>query len=374
MIEWQVKSSYAAELTNFLWSIGEGRICSRAYPKEKAFWRSRLGNGMALSIDQFVDFDRTAMSQYNLGTVLHFSNAESLDQVMDALEDLEQLKSLMLETRPRDLEWVDSVFMRLGQSKALLQQILEALKWTGYDEYWRAKILPVVSRKCEELEAGLSDYSVGRILAEINDLLGPRYHLDFSPKPIYLTYFGYALAYRVPDNSSVHSFKADRPIETGKFVGTFTHELLHNYDPGESVREHLNRLLESQFLARNHEMRQYYWGTPSDEDLIIAAEKYISVRLGAVSDESAFHHLYTNYDGTSVLGVVIYDNMSAEKLGHREYDRFLLSLFHEGIIQPATLEDEYYRILQKHVGAEEAEKRREHHRNIYARYINEKRS
>lgn len=89
------------------------------------------------------------------------------------------------------------------------------------------------------------------------------------------------------------------------FVGIFIHLLLYNYSPGGSVLAHLKQLSKSQFCARNLEMYKHYWGGGSYKDFIVAAEKYISVKLGVVSDEKAFHHLYTNEDGTSVLGVII---------------------------------------------------------------------
>lgn len=60
--------------------------------------------------------------------------------------------------------------------------------------------------------------------------------------------------------------------------------------------------------------------------------------------------------------------MNTKKLEGKTYDEFLSSLFEERVIEPATLEDEYYRILEKRVGKKEAEKRREYYQYAYARY------
>ncbi len=367
MIEWYVKPSYTAELANFLWSIGEESYYSRAYKEEKALWRCKLGRDVASKVDEFIDFGRTAISQSALGNIFHFSDAESLDEMIAELDSLESLKRRVLKAKPSDPGWIDSIFMHLEENRVLFQQILDALKQADYDGYWQREIQPVVSRRCEELHGELSNYSVKKILMEINGLLGPQYNIEHGPKPMYLTYFGYPLAYGVPDDGGVHSFRGDRPEPT-MFVGIFIHLLLYNYSPGGSVLEHLEQLSKSQFYARNLEMYKHYWGGGPYKDFIVAAEKYISVKLGVVSDEKAFHHLYTNQDGTSVLGVIIYDNMSTEKLEGKTYDEFLSSLFEERVIEPATLEGEYYRILEKRVGKKGAEKRREDYQHKYARY------
>lgn len=368
MIDWYVKPSYTAELANFLWSIGEGRYCSKAYAEEKAIWRKRLGDAVASRIDRFADFSKTAMSQSALGTIFHFSDAASLDEVSAELDNLEEIKSRVLRVESKDPGWIDSIFMHLEESRTLFREILDALRSVDYDRYWHEEILPVVSQRCEELHRELSDYSVKEILTEVNSLLGPEYNISYSPKPIYLTYFGYALGYRLPDDNSVYSFKADRAIEVTRAVEIFIHELLYSYNPSQPVLEHLKRLSESQFYARNLEMYQYYWGGGYYHDFVVAAAEYVSVKLGVVSDEKAFHYLYTNEGGTSVLGVIIYNNMRVEKLEEKTYDEFLLSLFDEGVIQVATLESEYYRILEQRVGGEEAEKRRKYYQEAYAKY------
>jgi hypothetical protein len=170
---------------------------------------------------------------------------------------------------------------------------------------------------------------------------------------MYLTYFSYALAYHLPDDSSVHSFEADLPIKPESVVSTFTHELLHNFTESEKLRAYYDGLSDNPLFSKTREILSGYWGEPPTEDLIIAAGNYLVTKMGIASSEQAFHHLYTNYGGAAMLAAIIYDYMEREGLKGKNYEDFLIDLFQSGKIQTQTLDQQYRDVLERRVGIEE---------------------
>jgi hypothetical protein len=241
----------------------------------------------------------------------------------------------------------------LEKNKERLQTVLEALDYSNYDDYWNREIKPIVEERCREMQNQLSRYSPKEIARNVQNLLGPEYNITGEPKPIYLTYFSYALAYHLSDDNSVHSFKSEQPIDIQLFVSTFTHELLHNFTPGEELQAYYDKLSDNTLFLKTRKILLEYWGEGDTEDLITAAEKYLVTEMGIVSPEQAFHHLYTNYGGAEMLAAIIYDYMDNEKLNGKSYEEFLINLFQSGKIQTRTLSQQYRAVLEKRVGIEE---------------------
>jgi hypothetical protein len=168
-----------------------------------------------------------------------------------------------------------------------------------------------------------------------------------------MTYFSFSLAYHLPDNSSVHSFKFDQPIDIQRFVSTFTHELLHNFTPGEELQTHYDKLLGNPLFSKTREILHHYWGEPPTEDLFCAAEQHLMTKMGVVSSEQAFHHLCRNLSGAGMLAVILYDYMDGGKLNGKNYEGFLIDLLESGEIQTETLEHQFRAVLEKRVGTEQ---------------------
>jgi hypothetical protein len=354
---WNVRSYFAGDLFHFLWSIGEGQYCSRAYPQIKNHWRSFLGDDIARDIDQLVDWKTSWLSQSVLGTLFHYSNAASVKDVIVCLENPESIKQSIQKAKMPEgdrstlIGWLSH---NLEKNKERLQTVLSALDYSGYDSYWNREIRPVVEERCQEMQNQLSQYSPKEIVQNVQNILGPAYNITGEPKPIYLTYFSYALAYHLPDDSSVHSFKCDKPNDIQLFVSTLTHELLHNFIPGEELRAYYDELSDNPLFLKTRKILLEYWGEGDTEDLISAAEKYLVVKMGIVSAEQAFYHLYTNYGGAEILAAIIYDYMDSEKLEGKNYGEFLINLFQSGKIQTRTIDQQYRAVLEKRAGIEAA--------------------
>jgi hypothetical protein len=172
-------------------------------------------------------------------------------------------------------------------------------------------------------------------------------------KPIYLTYFGYSLAYHLPDDSCVASFAAEKPLSINGFVSTWLHELLHNFRVGEKVRQYCEKLSENRAFAKTRAIIRR-WGQGDTEDLIVAAEKYLAVQLGVVTSEEAFTHIAGNYDGAQMLAGVLYDVMEREGVPGT-YGEYLLELFRKGYIRPETINEQYRCVLSQRLGSNIAE-------------------
>lgn len=296
------------------------------------------------------------MSQSMLGTLFYYSQAESIRDLIACIEDPESLKQNIEKADISEgdkrglMSWLS---YNIEKNKERLLEVLSALEQAGYDGYWGEEIKPVVEERCREMQSQLSQYSPKEIVRNIQELLGPAYTISAEPKPIYLTYFSYSLAYHLPDDSSVHSFKADIPIKVEGTLSTYTHELLHNFTESEKLRAYYDGLLDNPLFSKTREILSGYWGEPPTEDLIIAAEKYLVTKMGIASSEQAFHHLYTNYGGAAMLAAIIYDYMEGEGLKGKNYEDFLIDLFQSGKIQAQTLDQQYRAVLERRVGIEE---------------------
>ena len=346
-LAWRINPSFSHDLFHFLWSIAENTYCSRHYPNEKAEWRARLASDIMTRIDEVTDWQTSHLFQSSLGTMFHFSDADSIDRVFACLTEPEPMKTGMLEAGAHP-GWTDSIFQHLEASKGKLQMIISALKEAGYEEYWHQEIEPIVAQKCGELQRELSRYDIQDILDNINGLLGPGYNVTHGG--IHLTYFSAGVAYHLPDNSSVQSF----PINIRQLVSTLIHEWLHNFTQSSELREWYDGLYASPFFSRSRELLGS-WGSGSDEDFVVAMEKHIAVKLGITSPEEAFHCLYTNWDASLVLGVIVYHQMNEKALKGKTYEAFLLDLFTSGRIQAENLEQQYIAALETHIGHEQSQ-------------------
>jgi RNA polymerase sigma-70 factor (ECF subfamily) len=363
LLSWKVRPVFAQDVFHFLWSIAEGTYYSRFYPAERSAWRKRLGTEIA---QQIVEFVKTShLSQSSLGTVFHFSDVDSIDGVLASIAAPELMKAGMLRAGAHQ-GWTESIFRHLEASKAELQTILLALKEAGYEEYWHQEIKPVVEQRCRELERELSRYNIQDILDSIKGLLGSGYNITHGG--IYMTYFSAPLGYHLPDDSSVQSFIADRPIDIELLVSILIHELLHKFRSSPELREYYDGLYASPFFARSRELLNESWGEGHDEDFVAAAEKYISVKLGITSPERAFDHLCRNPDGSQGLGVIVYHLMNETALEGKTYEGLLLDLFSSGKIQADKLEEQYISVLETHIGRDKTLARLRDNRIAHSRY------
>ena len=135
---------------------------------------------------------------------------------------------------------------------------------------------------------------------------------------------------------------------------TSIHEWLHNFTQSPELREWYDGLYASPFFAHSRELLGS-WGSGNDEDFVVAAETYIAVKLGITSSEEAFNRLYTNWDASLVLGVIVYHQMNEKTLKGKTYETFLLDLFKSGRIQAENLEQQYIATLEAHIGHEQSQ-------------------
>jgi len=351
-LNWKISPSFSHDLFHFFWSIAEGTFYSKYHSSEKTEWRTRLAPEIINQIDKFTDYQISHLSQSSLGTMFYFSNADSIDGILTCLAEPEPMKTEMLKAGGNP-GWTDSIFQHLETNRGKLQMIISTLQESGYEEYWHQKIKPIVIQRCEELRRELSQYDVREILDNINGLLGSDYHVTHGE--IILAYFSAGLAYHLPDNSSVHSFIANQPIEIERFVSTLIHEWLHNFTQSSELHQRYDGLYSSPFFARSRELLLSVSG--DDEELVAAAEKYLAVKLGITSPEEAFYQLYRNNDGSQVLGVITYYHMNEKALAGKTYEAFLIDLFKSGRIQAENLEQQYIATMEAHIGHERTQQK-----------------
>ena len=202
-IDWQVTDYFAGDLVHFLWCIGDGPSANPNYPEVKKHWRQMLRPQVISDLDYLMDSQTASVSSSMLGTLFRYLPAESTQDMIALVDEPETMTDCLAQTNPKVRSYVSGYVRFIRQNRERLLLVLSTLEEHQYDAYWREEILPIVRQRCDETREALSAYSPERMRMAVQDFLGVDSIIQSETKPVYLTYFGYSLAYHLPDDSVV---------------------------------------------------------------------------------------------------------------------------------------------------------------------------
>ncbi|MBM4046091.1 MAG: hypothetical protein FJ279_13330 [Planctomycetes bacterium] len=351
--EWRVEPSFKCDLFNFLLSISPTSLpAQKDYGKEKALWRGRLDAQTLSELDRLTDFGQSRLSASRLSALFTFVEPASTADLVSALESPTLIEQ-SLAAYPKSAAYGD--LPALHKNRQALLNVVTALQKAGYDDWWQGEIRPLVQKRCDEMREQLRPYPASRIADEVSKLLRMEVKLPGNALTIWVTYFYYALCYRLVDNSATLSFDAGKPLDVAASVSTMAHELLHNFDMSPELWDWHQRLMrEDKLYAAGFDSVQRNFGQIPVESFVFAAECHLAEKLGIRTDKAAFEHLLRNYGGRLVLATILYDEMSrsAEVVEKDGYHAFILGLFKSGKIRPGAVKDLHSEVVIRRVGQE----------------------
>ena len=124
------------------------------------------------------------------------------------------------------------------------------------------------------------------------------------------------------------------------FVQVYIHENLHRLNISPKNIQKLEELKQSDDFYRVNEEKARKFREGLNEAFVVAAESFISKRLGLKTQEDVYTEFSTYCDGTIVLAPIIYTYLE-EKRSDETFDGFINRLFREKKIDSGKIKEQY---------------------------------
>lgn len=232
------------------------------------------------------------------------------------------------------IEWAKGIVSVQPQLTYVLQKLVD----NGYSEYWDNTIYP-------KLKSHIDNYNLSQdLLNSINDSLvdffAPQYLPDTHSRIFILDIEN---AFNLSDESFCCTpLILDPEIEKQlrlNFMNIYIHENLHNLYLSTELMAQLDELDKDPFYNSKEAIAQKH-GEGRNEAFVVAAEVYISEKLGLRDFQNVYDEFSQYVDGSLVLAPIIYVNLSSRNL-NESYNDFLLRLFENGTLKAGTIEADY---------------------------------
>jgi len=261
----------------------------------------------------------------------------------DVIKCLYFFNSLEEEDVPEKFKgkYVANIFSVMPQIKRVLQKLITA----NYTKYWIEQVYPALKQEIDgyKFEEGISD----KIHTELTKMAGNDSLNEEYPK-IYI--LDIDNAFSLNDETFCCT-----PVLLNKeiakqyrinFTQVYIHENLHRLYLSEKLIGKLDELYEQDAFYRKNEDLARKHGEGKNEAFIVAAETYISRKLGLKTDSDVYQEFDEYVDGSLVLSPIIYQYLCDEVEKH-SFDRFLLNLFETKKIKAGNVEKQYNKIMKK---------------------------
>lgn len=219
-----------------------------------------------------------------------------------------------------------------------LTHVLKSLRDSGYSMYWDNEVRP-------KLEAKIASYPIpdgmlDRIHAELTAFSGR----DSLPPTHSKTYvMDIDNAFQLSDESFCCTpLLLDPELEKQfhlDFLKVYIHENLHRLPVSKELMDRLENLLADDFYRENEAVAASH-NEGRNEAFVVAAEVYISHRLGRRDAEAVREEFKVYVDGSLVLAPIIYVNLD-DKGADESLNDFIMRLFDSGVIKAGEVKARY---------------------------------
>lgn len=251
-------------------------------------------------------------------------------------DDVEQCMAIVqnLDSVAVGIEWANNILSVQPQLYYVLNQLVRK----GYSDYWENNIL-------YNLQSQIDNYPLNHDLLEsIDSSITNFAHPEILPD----TYSNiFILDIENAFNLSDESFcctplilnpEIEKQLRLN-FVNTYIHENLHNLSISSDLMIKLGELNNDPFYKENEERAKKH-NEGGNEAFIVAAEVFISNKLGLRDIESVYNEFLNYIEGSLVLAPIIYVNLPSRK-SDETYNDFILRLFDDDIIKIGNIERIY---------------------------------
>lgn len=251
------------------------------------------------------------------------------DDITKCLFTIQHLDSLA-----RDVEWAKSILSVQPQLSYICHKLVEH----GYSDYWDNTVYP-------KLKSHIDNYNLNKdLLNNINQSLIefflPESLSDIQSK-IYI--LDIENAFNLSDESFcctplILNPEIEKQLRLN-FMNIYIHENLHNLHVSPELMEKLSELDCDPFYRSKEDIAQKH-GEGRNEAFVVAAELFISRKLGIRDNQNVYEELSQYVDGSLVLAPIIYVNLS-DRIPDESYNDFLIRLFDTGILRAGAIKDRY---------------------------------
>lgn len=251
------------------------------------------------------------------------------DDITKCLFTIQHLDSLA-----RDVEWAQGILSVQPQLSYICHKLVEH----GYSDYWDNTVYP-------KLKSHIDNYNLNKdLLNNIHQTLIeffiPESLSDIQSK-IYI--LDIENAFNLSDESFcctplILNPEIEKQLRLN-FMNIYIHENLHNLHLSPELMEKLSELDSDPFYRSKEDIAQKH-GEGRNEAFVVAAELFISRKLGIRDNQNVYDELSQYVDGSLVLAPIIYVNLS-DRIPGESYNDFLIRLFDTGILRAGAIKDRY---------------------------------
>lgn len=260
----------------------------------------------------------------------------------DVVKCLDFFNSLEQEDVPEKFKgkYVDNIFSVMPQ----LQRALHKFVAANYQNYWIEQVYPMLKQEIDryKFEEGLLD----RIHTELAEMAGDD-SLSEEYSKIYILDIDNAFSLNDETFCCTYVLLNEEIAKQYRinFTQVYIHENLHRLYLSKELIAKLDELYEQDAFYRKNESLARKHGEGKNEAFIVAAETYISKKLGLKTDSDIYQEFDDYIEGSLVLSPIIYQYLCNEVEKH-SFDRFLLNLFEEKKIKAGNIENQYNKIME----------------------------
>ena len=231
-------------------------------------------------------------------------------------------------------DWIKQIVSLQSELSLCLNMIKDA----GYSGYWNSRIKP-------ELEKYMLSYPVDEELLESihRELVHFAGSEGFSEARSKTYIMNIDNAFSLSDESFcctplLLNCEMEKQFRLD-FIKVYIHENLHRLQISDELMEKMDQLMEDEFYSKNEKKaREYNEGR--NEAFVVAAEVFISKKIGKRDEKSVYDEFKEYIDGSLVLAPIIYIHLN-RKDDNESLNDFILRLFKTGIIKAGSIKDQY---------------------------------
>lgn len=338
--EWSVQPSLAYDALNFFNALTGDPFYLAFYQDEYDRFHSQATPEVETAIATLDG----ARQQYQfiigaaLATIFAPGEPETIDDLLALAADPQPLYEALLQSGLGSRAEIDAKWPLFESLLPSITTVLDFLQAAGFEEYWRAHVLPDEQALAEQLRGQLAVYNVVPAVEALTGRPLPGQRVE-----IFLSYFNSPYGARIPGTRFIME---TRVIEPAAFARATVHELLHQpYDVNNAAFwAAVDTLKRDPFVVQRfetHDINRGYndWEGYIGESCTDVAEQFISEQLGVAQPIRA--RFGRNEDGgMHVLGPALYVLARDEGFPQsgETFEAFVIRMVQEQKLAPGKLE------------------------------------
>lgn len=239
-----------------------------------------------------------------------------------------------------DADWIKNIV----ELQPEITYCISALDAAGYSDYWDNEIKPILDRQIDAYP--VSEKTIDDIHDALTEFSGPE---RLSPTRSNTYILNIDNAFNLSDESFCCTpLLLDVELEKKfrlDFLKVYTHENLHRLSVSNELMSKLDGLMADDFYRDNEKVaRSHHEGR--NEAFVVAAEAFISHKIGRRDNKSVYDEFKEYVDGSLVLAPIIYVHLP-DKQKDESLNSFILRLFGNGTIKIGSVKADYDRAMRQ---------------------------